>query len=125
MVSEAMVKLNVPTTRALAAVTSGEQVIREQVLPGGVITRVAESFVRVGTFQYFSSRGDVDAIRQAVRNTQLRSPRSGVPAASRPTAGEYYQPRRDQCQLHSAGSGQRANRSSRAGLIWPKKAVSR
>ena len=55
LVSEAMVKLGVPTTRALAAVTTGEEVAREQLLPGGVITRVATSFVRVGTFQYFSA----------------------------------------------------------------------
>ena len=49
LVSEAMHALGVPTTRALAAVTTGEQVQREQLLPGGVITRVARSHVRVGT----------------------------------------------------------------------------
>ena len=64
LLSEAMVKLNVPTTRALAAVTTGEQVAREQLLPGGVITRIASSFVRVGTFQYFAARGDDRAIKQ-------------------------------------------------------------
>lgn len=64
LVSEAMFRLGVPTTRALAAVMTGERVIREQFLPGGVITRVAKSFVRVGTFQYFAARGDVDAIRK-------------------------------------------------------------
>jgi len=64
LVSEAMAKLGVPTTRALAAVTTGEQVMRERPLPGAVITRVASSLVRVGTFQYFAARGDVDAIRQ-------------------------------------------------------------
>jgi uncharacterized protein YdiU (UPF0061 family) len=64
LVSEAMVKLQVPTTRALAAVTTGEEVARERLLPGGIITRVATSFVRVGTFQYFSARGDVDAIKK-------------------------------------------------------------
>ena len=62
LVSEAMEKLGVPTTRALAAITTGEQVAREQLLPGGVITRVARSFVRVGTFEYFASRGDVAAV---------------------------------------------------------------
>ncbi len=62
LVSEAMAKLGVPTTRALAAVTTGEAVAREQLLPGGVITRIATSFVRVGTFEYFSSRGDLDAV---------------------------------------------------------------
>ena len=62
LVSEAMAKLGVPTTRALAAVTTGEQVARQELLPGGVITRTARSFVRVGTFEYFSSRSDLDAV---------------------------------------------------------------
>jgi uncharacterized protein YdiU (UPF0061 family) len=62
LVSEAMAKLGVPTTRALAAVTTGEQVARQQLLPGGVITRTAWSFVRVGTFEYFSSRNDLTAV---------------------------------------------------------------
>ena len=64
LVSEAMQKLNVPTTRALAAVTTGESVARERLLPGGVITRVASSFVRVGTFQYFAARDDDEAVKQ-------------------------------------------------------------
>jgi uncharacterized protein YdiU (UPF0061 family) len=64
LVSEAMQKLHVPTTRALAAVTTGEPVARERLLPGGVITRVAASFVRVGTFQYFAARDDYAAVKQ-------------------------------------------------------------
>jgi len=64
LVSEAMAKLGVPTTRALAAVTTGEKVTRERLLPGGIITRIATSFVRVGTFEYFSARGDVEAIQK-------------------------------------------------------------
>jgi uncharacterized protein YdiU (UPF0061 family) len=64
LVSEAMQALGVPTTRALAAVTTGESVARERLLPGGVITRVASSFVRVGTFQYFAAREDYDSVRQ-------------------------------------------------------------
>ncbi len=64
LVSEAMHRLHVPTTRALAAVTTGEPVARERLLPGGVITRVASSFVRVGTFQYFAAREDEQAVRQ-------------------------------------------------------------
>jgi uncharacterized protein YdiU (UPF0061 family) len=64
LVSEAMQKLNVPTTRALAAVTTGEPVARERLLPGGVITRVASSFVRVGTFQYFAARDEYEAVKQ-------------------------------------------------------------
>ena len=63
LVSEAMAALGVPTTRALAAVTTGEAVQRETALPGAVLTRVAASHVRVGTFQYFAARGDTEAIR--------------------------------------------------------------
>ena len=63
MVSEAMAALGVPTTRSLAAVTTGETVWRETLLPGAVLTRVASSHIRVGTFQFFAARGDVDAIR--------------------------------------------------------------
>jgi uncharacterized protein YdiU (UPF0061 family) len=62
-VSEAMAALGIPTTRALAAVTTGEVVIRETVLPGAVLTRVASSHIRVGTFQFFASRGDVEGLR--------------------------------------------------------------
>ena len=64
LVSEAMQKLGVPTTRALAAVTTGEEVARERLLPGGIITRIATSFVRIGTFEYFSARGDVVAVQK-------------------------------------------------------------
>lgn len=63
LVSEAMAALGVPTTRALAVVTTGERVFRERVLPGAILTRVAESHIRVGTFQYFAARGDTDGIR--------------------------------------------------------------
>jgi uncharacterized protein YdiU (UPF0061 family) len=64
LVSEAMERLGVPTTRALAAVATGEAVARERALPGGVITRVASSFVRVGTFEYFAARGDVESVKK-------------------------------------------------------------
>ncbi len=63
IVSEAMAALGVPTTRALAAVTTGQQVVRETILPGAVFTRVAASHLRVGTFQYFAARGDIDGVR--------------------------------------------------------------
>jgi uncharacterized protein YdiU (UPF0061 family) len=63
LVSEAMHALGVPTTRALAVVTTGDAVMRERVLPGGVLTRVAASHIRVGTFQYFAARGDDEAVR--------------------------------------------------------------
>ena len=63
IVSEAMAALGVPTTRSLAAVTTGETVLRETPLPGAVLTRVAESHIRVGTFQFFAARGDWEAVR--------------------------------------------------------------
>jgi uncharacterized protein YdiU (UPF0061 family) len=64
LISEAMHALRIPTTRSLAVVATGEQVFRERPLPGAVLTRVAASHIRVGTFQYFAARGDHDAIRQ-------------------------------------------------------------
>lgn len=63
LISEAMHALGIPTTRALAAVTTGESVFRERALPGAVLTRVAASNIRVGTFQYFAARGDDAAIK--------------------------------------------------------------
>ena len=63
LVSEAMTKLGVPTTRALAAVTTGEDVARMQLVPGAILTRIASSFIRVGTFQYFSAKGDLASIK--------------------------------------------------------------
>lgn len=63
LVSEAMAALGIPTTRALAAIATGEPVIRETLLPGAVLTRVASSHIRVGTFQFFAARGDVEGLR--------------------------------------------------------------
>jgi uncharacterized protein YdiU (UPF0061 family) len=63
LVSESMHALGIPTTRALAAVTTGEPVFRGARLPGAIVTRVAASHVRVGTFEYFAARGDADAVR--------------------------------------------------------------
>jgi uncharacterized protein YdiU (UPF0061 family) len=63
IVSEAMAALGVPSTRALAAVTTAEQVFRETVLPGAVLTRVAASHIRVGTFEYFAARRDTEGTR--------------------------------------------------------------
>ena len=63
IVSEAMSALGIPTTRTLAAVTTGETVWREAALPGAVLTRVASSHIRVGTFQFFAARKDVDGLR--------------------------------------------------------------
>lgn len=64
ILSEAMAKLGVPTTRALAAVTSGEEVARERLVPGGILTRVARGFVRVGTFEFFAARSNSAAVKQ-------------------------------------------------------------
>lgn len=64
LLSEAMHALGIPTTRALAAVTTGERVLRRVPEPGGVVTRVASSHIRVGTFQYFAARGDIDGVRE-------------------------------------------------------------
>jgi serine/tyrosine/threonine adenylyltransferase len=63
LVSEAMHALGIPATRALAAVATGESVKREAMLPGAILTRVAASHVRVGTFEYFAARGDIAAVR--------------------------------------------------------------
>lgn len=63
IMSEAMKALGVPTTRCLAVVTTGETVIRETPLPGAVVTRVASSHLRIGTFQFFAARGDHRALK--------------------------------------------------------------
>jgi len=63
ILSEAMFALGIPTTRSLAVVATGETVRRETLLPGAVLTRVALSHIRVGTFQFFAARGDVAALR--------------------------------------------------------------
>jgi len=64
LLSESMHSLGIPTTRALAAVTTGEPVFRGARLPGAIVTRVAASHVRVGTFEYFAARGDTEAVRR-------------------------------------------------------------
>jgi uncharacterized protein YdiU (UPF0061 family) len=64
VISEAMHALGIPTTRSLAVVTTGEQVVREDLLPGAVLTRVAASHIRVGTFEYFAARDDRDGVSQ-------------------------------------------------------------
>jgi len=63
IVSEAMNKLNIPTTRALSAISTGEHIYREQEFPGAILTRVAHSHIRVGTFQYFSARQDIKSLK--------------------------------------------------------------
>ena len=63
IVSEAMHAMRIPTTRALAAVTTGEKVYRERALPGAVFARVASSHIRIGTFQFFAAREDTEGLR--------------------------------------------------------------
>ncbi len=63
IISEAMAALGVPTTRSLAAVSTGQPIYRERTLPGAVLTRVAQSHIRVGTFQFFAYRNDIEALR--------------------------------------------------------------
>ncbi len=64
LVGEAMHALGVPTTRALAAVATGDIVYRETPLPGAVLTRISASHIRVGTFQFFAARGQTNKVRQ-------------------------------------------------------------
>ena len=72
LVSEAMHALGIPTTRALAVAATGEQVYRERVLPGAVLTRVAASHIRVGTFEFYASRSDVERVRKLAEYTIAR-----------------------------------------------------
>ncbi|WP_461516912.1 protein adenylyltransferase SelO [Porticoccus sp.] len=64
IVSEAMAALGVPTTRSLAAVTTGERVVRDEFHPGAILTRVARSHIRIGTFQYLAAREDFESLKQ-------------------------------------------------------------
>jgi len=72
LIGEAMHALGIPTTRALAVAATGEPVRREQTLPGAVLTRVAASHLRVGTFQYFAARQDLERLRQLAEYTIAR-----------------------------------------------------
>ena len=72
LVGEAMHALGIPTTRALAVAATGEPVYREHALPGAVLTRVAASHLRVGTFEFFASRGDVERLRRLAEYTIAR-----------------------------------------------------
>jgi serine/tyrosine/threonine adenylyltransferase len=72
LIGEAMHALGIPTTRALAVAATGEPVYREHALPGAVLTRVAASHIRVGTFQFYASRGDRDKVRRLAEYTIAR-----------------------------------------------------
>jgi len=82
VMSCAMDALGVPTTKALAAVTTGDRVLREQgPLPGAILTRVASSHIRVGTFQYFAAQDDVPNLERLFEYTRARH----YPAAQSPS----------------------------------------
>ncbi|MFC3530616.1 YdiU family protein [Vogesella facilis] len=72
IIGEALQALGIPTTRALAVVATGEEVYREQTLPGAVLTRVAASHIRVGTFQYFAARGELEQLKALADYTIAR-----------------------------------------------------
>ncbi|MDQ0416824.1 uncharacterized protein YdiU (UPF0061 family) [Croceifilum oryzae] len=72
IISESMHALGIPTTRSLAVVTTGEMIIRETDLPGAILTRVAKSHIRVGTFQYAAARGSKEDLRALADYTLQR-----------------------------------------------------
>ncbi|QOR39970.1 YdiU family protein [Billgrantia diversa] len=86
LVSEAMHAMGIPSTRALAAVTTGERVVRGIPEPGAILTRVAASHIRVGTFQYFAARGDFEGVRELADHTIERH----YPELAKREGGERY-----------------------------------
>ncbi len=78
IISEAMKGLGIPTTRSLAVVTTGETVYRERMLPGAILTRVASSHIRVGTFQYASRWGDIEDLKALADYTLERHYKEGL-----------------------------------------------
>jgi uncharacterized protein YdiU (UPF0061 family) len=86
LIGEAMHALGIPTTRALAVVATGEPVVRDKPLPGAVLTRVAASHLRVGTFQYFAARGDIDMLRRLLDYTLARHDPGQLGAEDKPLA---------------------------------------
>ncbi len=72
IMSEAMHALGVPTSRCLTVVTTGESVFRETALPGAVVTRIASSHIRIGTFQFFADRGDYESLKRLFDYTLAR-----------------------------------------------------
>ncbi|MDB3946879.1 YdiU family protein [bacterium] len=69
IISEAIHALKIPTTRSLAVVKTGEKVVRENLLPGAILTRVASSHIRVGTFQYIAAKQNIDDLNTLVDYT--------------------------------------------------------
>ena len=106
LVSEAMYKLGVPTTRSLAAVATGERVVREGMLPGAVLTRVASSHIRVGTFEYFAAQHDRDAV-QTLTDYAIQRHYPGAASEPRPAVAFFSQVVEAQARLvaHWMGIG--------------------
>jgi len=73
IISEAMYHLNIRTTRSLAVATTGENVMRETVLPGAILTRVAESHIRVGTFEYVAIKKDLATLKKLLQYSVSRA----------------------------------------------------
>ena len=86
LIGEAMHALGIPTTRALAVVATGEPVYREITMPGAVLTRVAASHLRVGTFQYFAARGDLDGLARLTDYAIARHDPQLIDTPNRPLA---------------------------------------
>jgi serine/tyrosine/threonine adenylyltransferase len=84
LISEAMHALGIPTTRSLAAVSTGQWIFREEAVPGAVLTRVARSHIRVGTFEYFASQGDDEALQILCRKVSHLQQRTGMIYPSTP-----------------------------------------
>ncbi|MDX2210537.1 MAG: YdiU family protein [Sphingopyxis sp.] len=82
LMSAAMAALGVPTTRALAAVATGDKVLRDRVLPGAVLTRIAASHLRIGTIQFFAAHGGAEAVRQIADHAIARHCPSAAEAAN-------------------------------------------
>lgn len=72
LISEAMHALGIPTTRSLAVVTTGENILRETLLPGAILTRVASSHIRIGTFQFVAAMGSKDDVEKLINYTLKR-----------------------------------------------------
>jgi serine/tyrosine/threonine adenylyltransferase len=86
VLSEAMHALGIPTTRSLAVATTGEEVVREELLPGAVLTRIASSHIRVGTFEYAAALGDRGLIESLVDYTLQRHYPDSLTAENRALA---------------------------------------
>ncbi|MCE8017681.1 YdiU family protein [Halomonas sp. MCCC 1A17488] len=99
LVSEAMHAMGIPSTRALAAVTTGEHVVRGIPEPGAILTRVAASHIRVGTFQYFAARGDIDGVRELADHAIERH----YPELTKRKGGERYLGLLEAVQARQAG----------------------